>query len=127
MLKPIIIALALLTAASPALANSQKLPFVGKRFIDSDYGVWGGYYITINKNGNTTISWGSKAGGDSTLYRGKYRQLLPINEGGSRAYLQIKNNKVYLLDRNKNLVYDCSFDGSDGLLEDQACIIPLRK
>ncbi|OOS07265.1 hypothetical protein SAMN02745664_10547 [Moraxella cuniculi DSM 21768] len=88
-----------------------------------------GHTITISKNGNVTFRAYFKTmdgGGSSVIYRGKYRQLMPINYG-DRAYLQIKNNKAYFLDRNKNLVYNCSFGGSDGLLEDQPCIMPLER
>lgn len=126
MLKPIIIALALLTAASPALANSQKLPFVGTRYAATDDGALVGYKISINKNGNTIVVLTSNFY-DDVMYKGKYQQFIPINGPSYRTYLQIKNNKAYFLDRNKNLVYNCSFGGDGDLLEDQPCIIPLRK
>lgn len=134
MLKPIIMALALLTAASPALANSQKLPFVGARTISSGWDHTMGYDITISKNGNTTVSVVAAGGSaKSTLYKGKYRPIIPLyninkdysnDMGPDYYYLQIKNNKGYFLDRNKNLTYGCSLNDNSSL-EEPPCIMPL--
>ncbi len=107
MLKPVILALALITATSPALASSQKLPFVGKRSFNFYGGSGTDLSITINKNGTATIkSYGSLAAGGQayTTYRGKYRTYLPDGDGG---YYQIKGNTMRWLDANKQLKYDC--------------------
>ncbi len=107
MLKPTIIALALLTATSPALANSKKLPFTGTKYFNFMGGTGTVMSLTITKKGNATVKYHGTVSTE-TSYRGKYRNPLPDGDGG---YLQIKGNNIYLMDENKNYVYDCMGNG----------------
>ena len=74
MLKPAIIALALLTATSPALAKAQKLPFVGTRYFNFAGGMGTEESITITKKGNVTIKiYGKSSTG--VLYKANTKTL----------------------------------------------------
>ncbi len=124
MLKPVILALALITATSPALASSQKLPFVGTRSFDFAGGSGTEQSITINKNGMATIKFHGTASTGVT-YRGKYRTYLPDGDGG---YYQIKGNTIQWLDANKNLKYG-GVCGGWGLVDSDSdvCIAKLSR
>ncbi|PNP99056.1 hypothetical protein [Moraxella sp. RCAD0137] len=121
MLKPAIIALALLTAISPALAKAQKLPFVGTRYFNFAGGMGTEESITITKKGNATVKAG--AGSSITLYKGKYKNLLPM-EGGE-YYYQIKGNTIRMLDKNKKLDYSCEYSANRVNPDSSACILTL--
>lgn len=103
-----------------AAMASGKLPFVGKRYFDfTFFNVGGTQYITIDKNGNTTI--GYMDADDKVIavaYRGKYKKLMKDNEDG--YYYQIKGNKIYQIDGKGRMKYDCWY-GSD------LCVNNLRK
>ncbi|USZ14890.1 hypothetical protein NGM44_00360 [Moraxella sp. FZFQ2102] len=123
MLKPAIIALALLIATSPALAKAQKLPFVGTRYFNFAGGMGTEESITITKKGNVTIKlYGKSAIG--VLYKGKYQNPIPID--GGAYYYQIKGSQIHMLDENKKLEYACH---GFGLVnpDSEACIAHLSK
>lgn len=121
MLKPAIIALALLTAISPALAKAQKLPFVGTKYFNIAGGMDTWESITITKKGNVTVK--AEAGSSITLYKGKYKNLLPM-EGGE-YYYQIKGNTIRMLDKNKKLDYSCEYSVNRVNPDSSACVLTL--
>lgn len=103
MLKKALLATALLASSTGVMA-AQKLPYVGSYYVDFTGQPDEMYWITITKKGNVymSLTWLEPSTAKEN-YIGKYQQYIPYDGG----YLQIKNGKAYLLNKDKRLRRDC--------------------
>lgn len=107
-MKKLLITLTALAISIPALA--QNLPFVGERYFNFLGGSGTGYTIEIKASGDTHIQLhGTQS--SATIYQGKYQTYLPyIFEGKIIGYHQIKGDKIYELDKNKQPITGCDIN-----------------
>lgn len=50
----------------------------------------------------------------NTLYKGKFKSLIRVNDEDGVYYIQLKKHQAHRLDVNKNQEYDCDASSVDG-------------
>lgn len=99
-------------------ANSQNIPFTGKRWFNFMGGSGTGESIRINSSGTTVITTDGKTSSE-VIYRGKYKRYFKLY-GGENYYTIVGKNTIAMLDSNMNVMSGC-------LVEDQFCVVELTK
>ena len=114
-----------------ACANAEQqqqqveLPFTGKRI----YNLYGGnnndQSIVIKSDGHTEITAITKVG-SYTLYKGKYADRFPLEDGG---YYKVVGDSMIELDSSGNIKYECKltpdFGNPDFHVEPMPCVAKL--
>ncbi len=99
----LILALAINIPAIHAASNTNKLPFVGKKGFNFYGGSGTEQSITISKNAMVTIMlYGTQS--SEVIYKGKFTN--PIIKKDGTGWL-IKANKLYLLNKSKQIELGC--------------------
>lgn len=129
-MKVINVLAALVLVYLPTMTFANNLPFVGKRnfHLEGFDGNGGIKQIEINKNGRIKIISIRCSGVSScrtiTLYQGKYRSVIPIDQGEYIQYVRVLNkNQIAYTDKYGNILpkYECGLD------ENEYCITDLTK
>lgn len=113
-MKKIILMAMVCLCAMQAMA-SDKPSFIGKRsFNFGGVPAWHeGYELTMQKGGNMLLTKQgcSTVGGcmpKKTLHKGKFKQLVRVNDEGHVYYIRLGKNQAYMLDANKKQEYGCN-------------------
>ena len=103
---------------------SQRIPFTGTRQFNFVGGEGTTQQITIKADGTTVVRFVSSASGGKPLmlYRGKYKNPIPVGDGMS--YL-IKGNKIYIVSKGK-VEQDCKQIMENGEEKSAPCVSELK-
>jgi hypothetical protein len=114
-----LLSIGLLFSSSVIAGDKQKLPFVGTRSFNFLGGTATGLNITIEKNGNTTISYDYKTAGkriSGVSYKGKFSNPIDLKDGsgilGQTCRYLFKNNKVYAISADGKIIKGCRGEGT---------------